>query len=121
MPRTKKPELRLPIKLTWRQRKMLAYADPGLGDRLKLDEPNQRIIELTVAELKAIKVKAEAAIQKASTGYARRPLCLVLKATDQAITQCRTRQHPHVCSPEPNPLQQGFDLDEDPAKEVPAH
>ena len=69
MPRTKKPELRFPLKLTWGQRKMLAYADPGLTSRLKLDEPNQRIIELTVAELKAIKAKAETAIQKASTGY----------------------------------------------------
>ena len=43
MPRTKKPELRFPLKLTWGQRKMLAYADPGLTNRLKLDEPNQRL------------------------------------------------------------------------------
>ena len=87
MPRTNKPELRLPIKLTWGQRKMLAYADPGLESRLKLDEPNQRIVDFTVAELKKLKETAEAAIQKASTGYERRPLKLVLKTTDQAIAQ----------------------------------
>lgn len=87
MPRTKKPELRFPLKLTWAQRKILADAAPGLSNRLKLDEPNQRIIELTVAELKAIKAKAETAIQKANTGYERRPLRLILKTTDQAIAQ----------------------------------
>ena len=87
MPRTKKPELRFAIKLTWAQRKILADADPSLGTRLKLDEPNQRIIDFTVAELNAIKAKAETAIQKASTGYERRPLRLVLKTTDQALAQ----------------------------------
>ena len=91
MPHTKKPELRLPIKLTWGQRKMLAYADPVLEDRLKLEEPNQRIVDFTVAELKEIKAKAEAAIQKASTGYERRPLKLVIKTTDQALAQAERR------------------------------
>ena len=91
MPSKKKPELRLPLKLTWGQRKMLAYADPGLSDRLKLDEPNQRIIDFTLAELNAIKAKAETAIQKASTGYERRPLKFVLKTTDQALAQAQRR------------------------------
>lgn len=87
MPRTKKPELRFPIKLTLAQRKLLAEGAPALADRLKLDEPNQRIADFTVAELKTIKAKAEAAIQKADTGYERRPLKLMLRATDQAIAQ----------------------------------
>ena len=87
MPRTKKPELRLPLKLTLAQRKLLAEAAPALADRLKLDEPNQRIVDFSVAELKSIKAKAETAIQKASTGYDRRPLKLVLKTTDQALAQ----------------------------------
>ena len=87
MPRTKKPVLRFPIKLSWAQRNILADAAPSLGNRLKLDEPNQRVIDLTVAELKAVKAKAETAIQKASTGFQRRPLRLVLKTTDQAIAQ----------------------------------
>jgi hypothetical protein len=87
MPRTKKPELRFPLKLTLAQRKLLAEVAPNLADRLKLDEPNQRIVDFTVAELKAIKTKAETAIQKASTGYERRPLKLMLQAADQAIAQ----------------------------------
>ena len=87
MPRSKKPELRFPIKLTLAQRKLVAAVAPAFSDRLKLDEPNQRIIEFTEAELKKLKATAETAIQKSSTGYERRPLRLVLKATDQAISQ----------------------------------
>jgi len=87
MPRTKKPELRFPLKLTWGQRKMLSHADSGLTSRLKLDEPNQRIIEFTLAELNGIKVKAESALKKASNAYERRPLKLILKTTDQALAQ----------------------------------
>ena len=87
MPRTRKPDLRFPIKLTLAQRKLVAEVVPAFADRLKLDEPNQRIIDFTVAELKKLKETAETVIQKASTGYERRPLRLVLRATDQAIAQ----------------------------------
>ncbi len=76
-----------PVKLTQAQRKVVAEIVPELADRLKLEEPNQRIIAFTHAELKKIKEKTEAFIQKASTGYERRPLRLVLKTTDQAIAQ----------------------------------
>lgn len=87
MPRTKKTELRFPIKLTLAQRKLVAEVVPAFASRLKLDEPNQRIIDFTVAELKAIKVKVETAIKSVRTGYERRPLRLALQATDQAIAQ----------------------------------
>lgn len=87
MPRSKKPELRFPIKLTLAQRKLVAAAVPAFANRLKLDEPNQRIIEFTEAELKKLKVTTETAIQKTDTGYERRPLRLVLKATYQALSQ----------------------------------
>ena len=50
---------RYPVKLTQRpKRKVVAEVVPELADRLNLDEPDQRTIEFTVAELKAIKVKA---------------------------------------------------------------
>ncbi len=87
MPRSKKPELRFPVKLTLAQRKLVAAAIPAFTDRLKLDEPNQRIIEFTEAELKKLKATTETAIQKTDTGYERRPMRLVLKATDQALSQ----------------------------------
>ncbi len=87
MPRSKKPELHFPLKLTRAQRKLIAAVAPAFADRLKLDEPNQRIIDFTQAELKKLKHTAETAIQMANTGYERRPLRLVLRATDQAISQ----------------------------------
>jgi hypothetical protein len=87
MPRSKKHERRFPIKLTPGQRKLVAAVVPAFADRLKLDEANQRIIEFTEAELKKLKKTAETAFQKASTGYDRRPLRLVLKATDRAMSQ----------------------------------
>jgi hypothetical protein len=76
MPRSYEPELRFRIKLTLAQRKFVAGVVPAFADRLKLDEPNQRIIEFTVAELNRLKETASTAIQKATTGYERRPLRL---------------------------------------------
>lgn len=87
MPRSKKPELHFPIKLTLAQRKLVAKIVPAFADRLKLDESNQRIIEFTKGELKKLKATAEAAMHKTGSGYERRPLRLVLKATDQAFSQ----------------------------------
>jgi hypothetical protein len=87
MPRIRKPKPCFPIKLTIAQRKLVAEVAPAFAGRLKLDEPNQRIINFTEAELKRLKTTVEKAIQKSSTGYERRPLRLVLQATDQAIRQ----------------------------------
>jgi hypothetical protein len=86
MPRSKKTELRSPIKLTLASRKLVA-AVPAFADRLKLDEPNQRIIDFTEAELKKLKQAAESAIHESGTADERRPLRLVVKATDQAISK----------------------------------
>jgi hypothetical protein len=59
MPRIKKPELRFPIKLTLAHRKLVAEVVPSFADCLKLDEPNPRIIDFNVAELKKLKETAE--------------------------------------------------------------
>jgi hypothetical protein len=91
MPRSQKPERRFPVKLTRAQRKLVAAVVPAFSDRLRLEEPNQRTIEFTAAELKQLKAAAETAIQEVRTGYERRPLRLVLKATDQAIRQSHQR------------------------------
>jgi hypothetical protein len=88
MPR-KQPEQRFPIKLTLAQRKAVAAFAPGLAGRLKLNEPNQRVVAFTVAELKAIKVKAQTAIRHASTGTERRPLRHALDAATLALQQPR--------------------------------
>jgi hypothetical protein len=87
MPRSKKPEQHFPIKLTQAQRQAIADFAPDLADRLKLDEPNQRVIDFSLAELKEIKTKAQAAIRQASTGTARRPLRHVLDSATLALDQ----------------------------------
>lgn len=87
MPRTKKPELRFPIKMTLSQRKHVAAVVPAFADRLKLDEANLRIVEFTQAELKKLKATAETAIEKAGNSNERRPWRLILKAMDQARSQ----------------------------------
>jgi len=86
MPRTKQPERRFRIKLTLAQRKAIAELAPSVIERLKLDELDQRIVELTLTELREVKEKAERAMQ-ARKGYERRPLRHILEATSQAITQ----------------------------------
>jgi hypothetical protein len=87
MPRSKQPEHHFSIKLTLAQRKAVAAFVPGLADRLKLDEPNQRVIHFTAAQLKAIKAKAQTAIRRAGTGTERRPLRHVLDAATLALDQ----------------------------------
>ena len=69
MPRTKKPELRFPIKLTWAQRKILADAAPGLGNRFEKGRTKPADHRAYRGRLKAVKARTEAAILKASTGY----------------------------------------------------
>ena len=54
MPRSQKPDLRFPIKLTLAQRRVIAGLAPELGDRLKLNEQALRTIQFTLAEMRAI-------------------------------------------------------------------
>jgi hypothetical protein len=67
----------------------VAEVAPELAERLKLDERNQRTIEFTLAELKAIKTKAGAAVGKAGTGMVRNSLRHVTDLTAQALDRSR--------------------------------
>ena len=58
----------VPVKLTQAQRRAVAEIAPELARRLKLGERNQRTIQFTLAELRAIREKAGAAVRHASTG-----------------------------------------------------
>jgi hypothetical protein len=89
MPRDKQPEQRFPVRLTEAQRKLVAQIDPGLAERLRLDEPYQRTIELTLAELKSINEKARAAHGQATSGMVRNSLRHVVDLTAQAIERCQ--------------------------------
>ena len=59
---------RFPVRLTQAQRKVVAEIAPELAGRLKLGERNPRTIHFTLAELRAIREKAGAAVRHASTG-----------------------------------------------------
>src|SRR5262245_51320572 len=85
MSRNRQPDQRFPVRLTQAQRKVVAEIAPQLADRLKLDERNQRTIELTLAELRAIKAKAGRAVRKATTGLVRNSLRHVTDLTTQAL------------------------------------
>ncbi len=78
-----------PVRLTQAQRKVVAEIAPELADRLKLHERNQRTIPFTLAELKAIKAKAEKAIRHASTGMVRNSLRHVTDLAAQALNRSR--------------------------------
>src|SRR4051794_24164167 len=74
-----------PVRLTQAQRKVVADIVPDLADRLKLDEPDQRSIEFTVAELKIIQRQAAAGVRHARTGMKRNSLRHVADLTFQAL------------------------------------
>jgi hypothetical protein len=76
---------RYPVKLTQAQRRVVAEIAPEFTERLRLDERNQRTISFTLAELRAIRVKAEEAMQQASTGMVRNSLRHVTDLTTQAL------------------------------------
>src|SRR4051794_21805070 len=85
----KQPVQRFPIRLTQAQRKVVAEIVPALAERLKLDERNQRTIQFSVAELKAIKEKAGKAIRHADTGMVRNSLRHVTDLTAHALDRSR--------------------------------
>jgi hypothetical protein len=85
----KQSEARFRLTLTHVQRKSIAAFAPELAGRVRLTEPNERIIEFSHAELKEIQAKAEAAIERAPNGTARRPLRYVLDAATRALEQSR--------------------------------
>jgi Plasmid pRiA4b ORF-3-like protein len=74
-----------PVRLTQAQRKVVAEIVPDLAERLNLDEPDQRTIEFTVAELKIIQKQAAAGVRHASTGMKRNSLRHVADLTFQAL------------------------------------
>jgi|GEM_PF-541121 len=74
-----------PVRLTQAQRKALAEIAPELADRLNLDEPDQRTMPFTVAELKVIRKQAAASACHASTGMKRNSFRHVADLTTQAL------------------------------------
>jgi Plasmid pRiA4b ORF-3-like protein len=76
---------RCPVRLTQTQRKIVAEIVPELADILKLDEPVQRIMRFTVAELTIIQKKAAVGLRSASTGMKRNSFRHVGNLTFKAL------------------------------------
>jgi hypothetical protein len=84
----------VPVKLTSVQRKIVADLMPELASRLKLDEPNQRTIRFTQAELEGIQARAREEVPKAATGMVCNSLRHIVDATTQALERIRTTKPP---------------------------
>jgi hypothetical protein len=84
-PDAKPSDRHFPVRLTLAQRIVVAEVFPTLSDRLRLDEPNQKVVTLTLAELKVICNGVAPAIRHATSGMKRASLRLVLDITRKAI------------------------------------
>jgi len=80
-----KLEKRFPIRLTEAQRKFVAEVLPKFSERLRLDEPNERIVSFTLDELSVIHQQARNAIRHADSGMKRTSLRHVQYTTERAI------------------------------------
>jgi hypothetical protein len=74
-----------PVRFTLAQRIVVAEVVPDLSQRLRLDEPNQKTVSLTVDELKAICKSVAPSIDKGDSGMKRTSLRHVLDITVRAI------------------------------------
>jgi hypothetical protein len=84
-PDTKPSDRQFPVRLKLAQRIVVAEVFPTLFDRLRLDEPNQKVVTLTLDELKMICKGVAPAICHATSGMKRASLRLVLDITQKAI------------------------------------
>ena len=77
------------IRLTEAQRKAVAEIIPALAGRLKLDERDQRPVELTPAELEAVREQAAKAVDQVRSGMRRNSLRHVSDLASQALERHR--------------------------------
>jgi hypothetical protein len=80
-------EATFPLRLTQAQRVVVAGLFPHLKPRLRLDQPNERTLRFTLAELKEIAHLYRTAVPKASTGMERNSLRLVVDVAGRAVEE----------------------------------
>ena len=85
MSENKERHRQFPVRLTLAQRIVVAEVFPKLTERLRLDEPNQRMVSLTLDELKVICKRVAPAIGQADSGMKRTSLRHVLDITERAV------------------------------------
>jgi hypothetical protein len=76
---------RFSVSLTEAQRKVVAECAPEFSARMRLDERNQRSVEFTLDELRAVHKKAAAALRHPGSGTRRNSLRHVVDLTEKAI------------------------------------
>jgi len=80
-----KHDQQFPVRLTLAQRKVVAEDFSQFSERLRLDEPNERLVSFTLDEMRAIHLKARLGIQLADSGMKRNSLRHVVYVTERAI------------------------------------
>ena len=85
MSEQKEHDRQFPVRFTLAQRIVVAEVFPKFSERLRLDEPNQRMVALTLDELKVICRKVAPTIRQADSGMKRTSLRHVLDITERAI------------------------------------
>jgi Plasmid pRiA4b ORF-3-like protein len=79
------PETRFPLRFTFAQRKVIAEIFSEFSDRLKLDEPNERLVSFSLDEMRAIHQGSRLAIQRVDSGMKRNSLRHIAYVTEHAI------------------------------------
>lgn len=78
-------EQRFPVRLTFAQRKAIAEIFPEFSERLRLDEPNQRLVSFSLDELRAIHQQARLSVGQADSGMKRNSLRHAAHLTKEAF------------------------------------
>lgn len=78
-------EQQFPLKLTLAQRKVVAEILAPLAERLRLSEPNERLVSFSLNEMRTIHEQARLAIAATDSGMKRNSLRHVEYVTEQAI------------------------------------
>jgi hypothetical protein len=74
-----------PVRFTIAQRVVVAEVLPELSERMRLDESDQRVVALTVDEMKELRKRIAPAIRRVESGMKRNSLRHVLDITAKAV------------------------------------
>jgi hypothetical protein len=79
------PVKRFPLRFTFAQRKVIAEILSEFSERLRLDEPYERLVSFSLDEMRAIHQAARLAVSRAGSGMQRNSLRHVVCYTEEAI------------------------------------
>jgi len=74
-----------PVSYSASQRRVIAECIPELAERLRLPEPNARVVQFTLAELRHVKKHARRAVVSVNSGMQRNSLYTVIETTCSAL------------------------------------